>query len=781
MAEKQESKITYSDEDKRRAAYALNMCTVSVSQIVEYNDLFVLEQEYDAILNNINLEQVPKEDEALLRTLVELLNTITFFRIQEIKKEQIEKKYQNRMKNAIWSAVPNISMFIAAGSTALVQGPLAALSVATTVGSAYMNYRREKNQILTDKEKEEVELEITAIEQFNALRRELFTTSWRLAATYEFPDKYRLTERQIKQYNEILMDQDEYRKYARLEYIQDMFEAYPPFWYFFGHTAHYIAEQNLPCDGDTEEEAAEKAQTRAHYLNKAKKHLEKFRWMNQYSILREDQMASSALLEYIDLLLLENPDKKDISEMIFEAVKHAGNSFDLLQMCAISFLKIAEFEEASKILKMLVNEDYNALMNAKILSRLYVNDYVNTKNIEARANYKTLESRVPKGTLFPMPKSDVALIELEKEFIGEQKEYVKELCLSTLRAYVDKMSFRFNTVLPAPSGDGNDSFYEPDTAFRLKRIREAEKLSKNKGRWEPYVAELGKEGFRSKYCEIINDSIKATEEILDLQISESKGQLISASEKEELLDKVKQRIIENSFQMTKYQELMESEKFSFDDYKRMLDSITFDKFMFNYFLGLKTYINKKVNEAESIGELERIEDELASFREKNELWKYENEQSRIKDAKNKYFELSLFGEDAVIEDEKHDYEEELLEVIKSSLDRVVVGDKNFQVYLKKEDNFRVYINESKVDRQILSKALAVFDDRGLMGKDLILCTDCFVITKDKSKETLQGRYSDVSKEGKEPDVKLKCNNKEFYSNSNVNSARLYDLMKKLVN
>ena len=54
-----------------RAAYALNMCTVSVSQIIDYNDEYILEQEYDAILNNLNLENIPK-DEALLNILTEL-------------------------------------------------------------------------------------------------------------------------------------------------------------------------------------------------------------------------------------------------------------------------------------------------------------------------------------------------------------------------------------------------------------------------------------------------------------------------------------------------------------------------------------------------------------------------------------------------------------------------------------------------------------------------------------------------------------------------------------
>ena len=39
-------------ENKCRAAYALNLCTVSVSQIIDYEDLIVLEQEYEAIFGS---------------------------------------------------------------------------------------------------------------------------------------------------------------------------------------------------------------------------------------------------------------------------------------------------------------------------------------------------------------------------------------------------------------------------------------------------------------------------------------------------------------------------------------------------------------------------------------------------------------------------------------------------------------------------------------------------------------------------------------------------------
>ena len=61
----QSTKQILSEQEKLRAAYALNLCLVSVSQIVDYADLYILEQEYTCILNNLNLENIPK-DEAII-------------------------------------------------------------------------------------------------------------------------------------------------------------------------------------------------------------------------------------------------------------------------------------------------------------------------------------------------------------------------------------------------------------------------------------------------------------------------------------------------------------------------------------------------------------------------------------------------------------------------------------------------------------------------------------------------------------------------------------------
>ena len=59
-------------KEQLKAAYALNLCTVSVSQIIEYNDVNIMEQEYETILNNLKSQYVQvhkKRPNSLLLTM----------------------------------------------------------------------------------------------------------------------------------------------------------------------------------------------------------------------------------------------------------------------------------------------------------------------------------------------------------------------------------------------------------------------------------------------------------------------------------------------------------------------------------------------------------------------------------------------------------------------------------------------------------------------------------------------------------------------------------------
>lgn len=418
------SKEEISEEEKIKAAYALNLCTVSVSQIIDYDDIYILEQEYEAILNNLNLEEMPK-DNALLSILKQILDTVTFFRIQEGDKKIIELKYQKKIKDAIWSAVPNIGLIFAGGNPATL-----AISLVSQVGMGYMNYRKEKAKINLEHTMEMWKLQRSAIEQFNGLRRELFDTAWRLADRYNFPDNYRLTERQISQYNSILMDPDDARRFERLLAIEEKFSAYLPYWYYLANSAKSI------CNSDRLSE-----ENRISYLQRAKDYYKHYLDLDeQFSLLRENSITSACALEYIELPGVSLEEKQ---LYLNRAVEKSGNAPDILQLCAMSYLSIGDYESAKRIMHGLINEGYNSIVNSQILSLIYAN---NADKESTRGEYKLLADRVNNDYLVDLPaKGQMPDIE---GFIRKQNKILLIKHIIVLKQIHDTYEARFNEYLP---------------------------------------------------------------------------------------------------------------------------------------------------------------------------------------------------------------------------------------------------------------------------------------------------------------------------------------------
>lgn len=402
-------------EEKRKAAYALNLCTVSVSQIVEYDDIRTLDQEYNTILNNLNIQNMPKDD-ALLDILKQLLNVITFFKIQEGDKVMLEKAYQHKMKNAIWKSVPSVNVILA------ISDPKAVLfNLVTQIGTGYMNYRKEKSDIQLEQENQKWQLKRSAMEQINGLRRELFDAAWRLSKEYDFDDTLRLSERQIEQYNKILLDNIPERKYERLLSVKESFEAYPPFWYYLGHTATEIHKE------------AEAVESFYEFLR-----LTGYKTKNRQNVidngdlLREDHLCASCALE---LARLVSSDRNEMLRLLEIAVKVSGNASDVLQMCAMTYIALEENEKAIKVLRYLVNEGYNVDLNANLLGRLYFKQVLGNEE-GAYQDYQELKGRTDSGIYMinipkVIPSEEAKRNKIMEEYydcykkeLVEKKEYV---------------------------------------------------------------------------------------------------------------------------------------------------------------------------------------------------------------------------------------------------------------------------------------------------------------------------------------------------------------------
>lgn len=781
------NKEEYSRSDKLKAAYALNMCAVSISQIVDYKDSYILEQEYDAILNNLNLREMPK-DEALLQILRELLNVITFFRIQNIKKAQIEKKYQRRMNNAIWSAVPNLNVIVSGNPISIV------FSLATQVGTGYMNYRKEKANAGIAKEDAEIELQITAIEQLNALKRELFTTAWRLADEYDFDDEWRLTEKQIEQYNKILLDTNEYRKYARLEAISQKFEAYPPFWYFYGHTANYIAESahsqmsKNKHNTQTEQSDYHKASAVAkQYRELAKKHYEHYYSLTKNSILREDQLTASCALEYVDLLW--NEEKRDVNkiyELLKLAEKMSPSCFDIIQLCAISYLKIGKSDDAARLLKILVNEEYNSTTNAKLLSRIYVSKYLTSQDQKAYSDYQLLQMQADALCLYPMPgplTTGNAEKTLEESFLRTQKAILKKSYRLTLVEFAKKQAVEFNAVLSAPVDVPNDTkatYYSNTSPAKARRKETVRKFFSSKN--HSYIMHLKELGFRKGFTDVLNKTVAGIEELPCFRILESHDQLIYLIER---------RLRLSRKGLSDIQEKLDNGSFGYPDYEDLVDRYSYQYFTEDFFTKLKEKICELIDDARDFESIGQLEQELSDFCDYHSLPSPDH-YLHLADTSDipaiDYSQSIAFDDDLLGETKSAQNNAQMRtgmeKILQDNLSGLVRNPENIEMLFPNMQEYQSYLanNNLQVSNgsiyQIRQKAFAILDDKSRRNTDLIFCTDGVVmVVKNQIRDT--ANYLDIKYSESGNVEELELNYPDVFENKNVNIKKLYGVISEL--
>lgn len=745
-----DAKEIMTTDNKIKAAYALNLCTVSVSQIVDYNDINVLEQEYEAILNNLNLEHMP-HDEALLLILKQLLDTITFFRIQEGDKKIMELRYREKMKNAIWNAVPNFGLIVAGGNPITI-----AISLASQVGIGYMNYRKEKANNELDYEEEKWKLQRVAIEQFNGLRRELFDTAWRLADTYEFEDELRLTERQIKHYDSILMDDNALRKYDRLDSIKDNFVAYPPFWYYFGSTANEICRDKTLAISE---------ETRGLYREKAKSHFKQYWDSNKYPLLREDQMASSCALEYVDLLIEDGAARDQIEMLIDKAAKYAGNAWDILQLCAIAYLRIGADEKAIPALKILVNEKYNSSVNAQLLSGLYIREY-RLGNNSIKSEYESLGHKVSNTAyMIPWPTDENVP---EDEFYENQREMLLRRYRQALNSFRDKYTALFNAIIPIPDEELEHAGADYSEATREERVSAVEHILASP-RKDSFLSTINDIEFGVEYINLLNKmftSLTALSVITDADV------LIKMTEK--LVSKEAKKIESIQSRMREF-------SFTESDYEA-LQTITSEEFLSDVFEVAQGQLQEKIDKLDDMGKLSSTSSEMVEFCHEEDIPLPESREDKMQEAlagsgTQYYLSYKILGDKAEYYSKVLAKKEIMTAIIRKKAEKSLSGGINIMMVYPGSDAFNDYFSKSsKAVKKYKNEVLAILDDRSFLFDTDILFTTTGILIVERNTLKQICSYDAITYDSKTGKLMLGSMN---YHNANINSAKMYEALVEL--
>ena len=139
-----------------------------------------------------------------------------------------------------------------------------------------------------------------------------------------------------------------------------------------------------------------------------------------YPIMREDVIAASAALDKFSLLDPNN-DKEQMVSLLERAAKAGESEFDVQQLCAVNYIAIREPEAAIRILRGLVNEQYNTLLNGRLLSRIY-------NELDMKVEFELLSDRIGQENIMPwadsMDNSVSALLAQDRQRIEEQASTV---------------------------------------------------------------------------------------------------------------------------------------------------------------------------------------------------------------------------------------------------------------------------------------------------------------------------------------------------------------------
>ena len=566
------------------------------------------------------------------------------------------------------------------------------------------------------------------------------------------------------------MDTAEIRKYERLTSVKDRFEAYLPFWYFLGHSAKFISEDK----NNGLEPAA-----RNYYRAKAKEYFEQFDSRNSFNILREDELTASFALEYIDLLLLDDkPDMDKITRLIKTAVEMAGNANDILELCAFAYLKVGQTEEAEKLLRILVNENYNTATNAKLLSRIYVTEYLKGTNPLARTQYGILATRVTQAWLFPMPeqRSDNLMLQdatLQDKYLADQRTDLQKEYSDAITQFIEKYIILFNRIIPVPVIDARDEYFL-NTEAALKRRRQDVYDALENDENNEYRKAIRESGYRFRYIELINEMLRSLDGLRFFRESEDKDAMISL---------IRENLIAASGDLKEIQEkLNQDSAFTIVDYEKIQKSFSFQKLTKEFFDTLLVKISDGIDSVKSLDELDDLELDIVQFcRAQNISERNANPSGKIgepeSDDENDYISQDVLGEDEHDESFVKTVFQKMLSLVKESTDSIVEDSSKVDMIMRGEQKFDLYFKNVKLQGEAFKgKTLAILDDHSSADSDLFITCDGVVQVKHNKVDGLR-TFDRIEYQGKS----IKLGWPQEYSNKAVNLGSLYSLLEKLRN
>ncbi len=352
-------KVDINDVDAINAVMALNHMHASLNKIVIYNDKIVLEDEYDNIINNLNLTVI--KDREIVDVITNIMDTLTAFRLSEMDKEQFQKEYEHKLDNALADALSGISV---SGLNPMQM----VSSLVISVGSSYMSYKSTQTSLQSGLDKSKWKLKKDEISELNDIRKDFLLTYWQIMKRYNMPDKWRITEKQFTRFVDILKESDSNKKQRQLLRMKNEMSVFPIYWYELSIVAHQNKDKQIELNAiDKYEELDDKLLR--HNSNYSLMLANKISYYDDKT--QKDQIVK--LLERIKLVDPLNPERK--------------------LFVAMQYQLIGDIKRAEVILNENIDDNFLPVLSQRLKALMYI------KNAKDQLYKDTIDKLLTKQNL----------------------------------------------------------------------------------------------------------------------------------------------------------------------------------------------------------------------------------------------------------------------------------------------------------------------------------------------------------------------------------------------
>ncbi|MGP1491504.1 MAG: hypothetical protein ACTTI6_10675 [Treponema sp.] len=401
--------------EQKQALFVMNYAQYAIYKIKTYNNIVLLEDEYYALNNNLNLELIKD------RASINEINTLNGLITDEIKNnknvEMLKNAIEKRMSQAIYQSIPT--------ATALFYGKVDPLSLVLntvrTASTMYMSYRQTQSSLQQEYDQELWNIDQHRLDQFDQNYQHLNTFTHQLIQKYGISDGWRLNEQELTPLFKILKDTDKERKYKNLKDLTEnkFYNHFPLFWYYLANAAYEVGREKEVLEYYT-----------------------KFEHEN-IPIFRYDSTACDAYKGKITLLIKDSEKNKQeiINKLAFIKENSAledGNKWKNYYYCALVYEKLGMHAQAVALLEQ----------NIRHLSLEIENRYVKPEQLK-RIRF----AEIPAGSMYQDG------IELSRKLLAEIKSG-KTIAVKTLEQQYQQDSAGYNEYIHQFAGVTSSSIIE---------------------------------------------------------------------------------------------------------------------------------------------------------------------------------------------------------------------------------------------------------------------------------------------------------------------------------